>query len=152
MTVPLPPKPKFQFRPPSESARQAAAAQAVAAYKRGEDVPPSPVVQPAQQAPAETVIEIAPGIELVETPTVSLPGQRWMMQFDRAGVIITPVTPGDMKFIDMLEAFEDGRSTPLLAELVPLVQAIADSRRQSFRSLYPFSPISATPEIGAEGK
>lgn len=153
--MPLPSqKPTFQFRPPSESARQSAAAQALAAYQRGEDVPPSPVVPVVQAAPApsETVIEIAPGIELVETPAVSLPGQRWMMQFDRAGVIITPVTPGDMQFIDMLEEFENGRSTPLLSELVPLVQAIADSRRQSFRSLYPFSPIRAYPETGAEGK
>lgn len=146
MTIPLPPKPTFKFRPPSESARQAAAAQAVAAYRRGEEVPPSPVVPVVQAAPApaETVTEIAPGIELVETPTVSLPGQNWMMVFDRAGVIITPVTPGDPQFIAMIEAFEDGRSTPLLAELVPLVQAIAARRT--------VSPIRADPETGAEGK
>lgn len=146
MTVPLPPKPTFKFRPPSESARQAAAAQALAAYKRGEDVPPSPVVQVVHSdlEHSETVIEIAPGIELVETPSVSPPSQRWMMQFDRAGVIITPVAPGDPQFIDMIEAFEHGRSTPLLAELVPLVQAIDASRTAL--------PIRATPEIGAEGK
>jgi hypothetical protein len=149
MTIPLPTKPTFKFRPPSETARQAAAAQAVAAYQRGEDVKPSPVVQPAPAAPAataETVIEIAPGIELVETPAPvqSLPGQPWSLTFERAGVIITPVTPGDPQFIDMVEAFEHGRSTPLLAEIVPLVQAIAASRT--------VLPISANPEIGAEGK
>lgn len=145
--MPLPTmKPTFKFNPPSETARQAAAAQAVAAYKRGEDVPPSAVVQPAQAAPSETVTEIAPGIELVETPeTISRPHvNRWLMQFDRAGVIITPVDQGDRQFSVMLEEFEYGRSTPLLAELIPLVQAIAANRL--------VSPIRAHPETGAVGK
>jgi len=149
MTVPLPTKPTFQFRPPSESDRQAAAAKAVAAYRRGEEVPPSPVVpvvQVPQPAPAETVIELAPGIELVETPAPQSKEDQPAPNTRLSA--IDALTP------DELAQFQAGTLTLVFDCPKALTQAQIDSNVAIYRRdpLFFDVPIRADPETGAEGK